>query len=119
METGELVSHGGRWRQNIETITWFLLQSGWMDGCWLIRVKQGKLRVRPLARKLIETRLQFSYCCDRVRLCLCGTAAANGPIVSPLDNMKQRWNDINIGKPKDSEKNLSQCHFVHHISHMD
>jgi hypothetical protein len=27
-----------------------------------------------------------------------------------------RWNDIDRGKPKDSEKNLSQCNFVHHKS---
>jgi hypothetical protein len=25
-----------------------------------------------------------------------------------------RWNDIYRGKQKDSEKNLSQCHFVYH-----
>jgi hypothetical protein len=28
-----------------------------------------------------------------------------------------RWNDIDRGKPKDSKKNLSQCHFVNHKSH--
>jgi hypothetical protein len=28
-----------------------------------------------------------------------------------------RWNDIDRGKPKDSEKNLSPCHFVHHKFH--
>jgi hypothetical protein len=26
---------------------------------------------------------------------------------------------IDRGKPKNSEKNMSQCHFVHHKSHMD
>jgi hypothetical protein len=30
-----------------------------------------------------------------------------------------RWNDTDRGKPKNSEKNLSQCHFVHHKLHMD
>jgi hypothetical protein len=29
------------------------------------------------------------------------------------------WNDIDRGKPKNSKKKLSQCHFVHHKSHMD
>jgi hypothetical protein len=28
-----------------------------------------------------------------------------------------QWNDIDRGKPKNSEKNPSQCHFVHHKSH--
>jgi hypothetical protein len=29
------------------------------------------------------------------------------------------WNEIDTEKPKYSEKNLFQCHFVHHKSHMD
>jgi hypothetical protein len=29
------------------------------------------------------------------------------------------WNETDRGKPKNSGKNLSQCHFVHHKSHMD
>jgi hypothetical protein len=28
--------------------------------------------------------------------------------------MYHPWNEIDRGKPKDSGKNLSQCHFVHH-----
>jgi hypothetical protein len=50
--------------------------------------------------------------------------ASNGPFVHPADdiyiwvNMDQRWNDIDRGKSKDSEKNLSDCHFVHQKSHM-
>jgi hypothetical protein len=34
-------------------------------------------------------------------------------------NMEQWWNDIGREKPKNSEKKLLQCHFVHHKSHMD
>jgi hypothetical protein len=29
------------------------------------------------------------------------------------------WNDMDRGKLKNSEKNLSQCHFVYHKSCMD
>jgi hypothetical protein len=30
-----------------------------------------------------------------------------------------RWNDIDRGDTKNSEKILPQCHFVHYNSHMD
>jgi hypothetical protein len=32
---------------------------------------------------------------------------------------ERRWNVIDRGKPKNSDKNLSQCHFDHQKSHMD
>jgi hypothetical protein len=32
--------------------------------------------------------------------------------------MEYRWNEINTENPKYPGKNLSQCHFVHHKSHM-
>jgi hypothetical protein len=33
--------------------------------------------------------------------------------------MEEWLNDVDRGKPKNSEKYLSQCHFDHHKSHMD
>jgi hypothetical protein len=33
--------------------------------------------------------------------------------------IEHRWNGTDRGKLKYSRKNLSQCHFVHHKSHMD
>jgi hypothetical protein len=33
-------------------------------------------------------------------------------------SMEHRWNDTDRGKPKFSATNLSQCHFVHHKSHL-
>jgi hypothetical protein len=42
-----------------------------------------------------------------------------GPLSIPKMDMEQRWNDTGRGKSKDSERNLSQSHFVHHKSHMD
>jgi len=32
---------------------------------------------------------------------------------------QQRWNVTDRGKEKNSEKTLSQCQYVHHISHID
>jgi hypothetical protein len=32
---------------------------------------------------------------------------------------KPEWNDTDREKPKNSGKNLSQCHFVNHKPHMD
>jgi hypothetical protein len=32
--------------------------------------------------------------------------------------MEHWWNVIGRGKPKYPDKNLSQCHFVHHKFHM-
>jgi hypothetical protein len=34
-------------------------------------------------------------------------------------SMEQWWNDIDRAKRKNSEKNLSQCHFVHYKFHVD
>jgi hypothetical protein len=33
--------------------------------------------------------------------------------------MEQQWYDTDKRKPKESEKSLSQCHFVLHKSHMN
>jgi hypothetical protein len=33
--------------------------------------------------------------------------------------MEQRWNDTDRGKLKDSEKNLSESHFIHEKSYMN
>jgi hypothetical protein len=35
------------------------------------------------------------------------------------DYGKRRWNDTDREKPKNSEKNLSQYHFVRYKSHVD
>jgi hypothetical protein len=34
------------------------------------------------------------------------------------ENGEPWWNDIDRGKSKNSERNLSQCHSVHHKSHI-
>jgi hypothetical protein len=33
--------------------------------------------------------------------------------------MEHRWDEIDREKPKYSEENLFQYHFIHHKSHMD
>jgi hypothetical protein len=60
------------------------------------------------------------YCCDGVRLCLVDLRLLRDPLSFP------RWYMNEYGatlkwywwrKPKNSEKNLSQCHFVHRKFH--
>jgi len=36
-----------------------------------------------------------------------------------MESVEHYWNETGRGKPKYSEKHLPQCHFFHHISHMD
>jgi hypothetical protein len=59
---------------------------------------------------------------DGVSLCL-WTATTNGPIVHSPDNIYEHgdpwWNYTDRRKVKIWQKNLSQCHFVHHKSHKD
>jgi hypothetical protein len=49
--------------------------------------------------------------------------ASNEPFVHLPDdtwvNMDQRRSDTDRGNPMDSERNLQQCHFVHHKFHME
>jgi hypothetical protein len=58
---------------------------------------------------------------DGVRLRL-WTSTTNGTIVHPqviYEYGEPWWDDIDGGKPKNSDKNLSQRHSVHHKSHID
>lgn len=54
--------------------------------------------------------------------CYCGTAAGSRPTAQRPDdtrvNTEQGWNGTDSGNPKNWEKDLSQCHFAHHKSHM-
>jgi hypothetical protein len=47
------------------------------------------------------------------------TYPSNNGSIKMKTSMEHWWNDTDRGKPKYREKNLSHCHCVHHISHMD
>jgi hypothetical protein len=66
-------------------------------------------------RKLI-----FVVYVDEARLCL-RTVATNRHIFHSSDDMSMEhwWNDTDREKPKNSEENLSMCHYVHYRPHMD
>jgi hypothetical protein len=47
---------------------------------------------------------------------------ARGLLFNPqviYEYVESRWNDTDRGEPKNPERNLSQCHAVHHKSQMD
>jgi hypothetical protein len=98
---------------------WLVMENSDWDSCILRKRKNLNL---PKAYKSWSPIFLFlCYCYNGMRLCLCGTVAINWSIVQPADdawmNMEQQWDDTDQGKPKDLEKNLSQCHFVRHKSH--
>jgi hypothetical protein len=49
-------------------------------------------------------------------------SASNGHVIPQMivyTSMEPWWNDVNMGNTKNSERNQSQCCFVHHKSHGD
>jgi hypothetical protein len=77
----------------------------------------------------IKTTPEIFICGEGPRSRCYGRTAALRLIVQHCDEddeflpffrvMEHRWNGIDRVKPKYSGENLSQCHFVHHKSHMD
>jgi hypothetical protein len=66
-------------------------------------------------------RLQFIWNdVDGARLG-CQLRSLAGPVFILLDDVSMEcyWSDTDRRNPKNSEKNLSQCHFVHHKSYTD
>ena len=50
---------------------------------------------------------------------LCSPVMKSDEVFLFFQLTEHRWNETDTGKPKYSGKNLSQCHFFHHKSHMD
>jgi hypothetical protein len=83
---------------------------------------------------LVKTVSTGSFYGEGLRSRCYGHTAALRLIVQPYDEdeeknyqfffsffqvMEHGWNEIDRGEPKYSGKNLSQCNFIHHKSHMD
>jgi hypothetical protein len=92
-----------------------------VQGTWMFHILQTGPNPEPTVTNLSDNRhitlgsililssyFAYFYYCDETRTQI-------GPLTRYV-SMKPRWNDNGRGIPKDSEKNLSQCHFVHHRS---
>jgi hypothetical protein len=96
---------------------------GFESNCHRILHQQHMFMYTPwLGNDSQWSRTTSTYSRSGVRPCLCGTATATGPIVHPSHDMSEYGTAVEWswqGKQKDSNRNLSQCHFVHHKFYMD
>jgi hypothetical protein len=56
-------------------------------------------------------KLLYCQCCGLLCLARCSSESSS---VKMKMSMEHWWNDTDWGRPKYWDKNLPQCHFVHH-----
>jgi hypothetical protein len=96
-----------RLRNSTIVRTFEALNHCWPGGGWSFHL-YCSCSIRLLQIVRVTPQKHYSNFCDEVRLCLCGTAAANGPIVHPQGdtrvNIEQQWNHIDRGNRRTRRK---------------
>jgi hypothetical protein len=109
---------GFHYKFNQQTIS-----KDWKHSRWQkvgTRNKRSGTTLRLLTSTLLNTNNLVFILVAQVGLCL-WTVTSSGPIVHSTDDIYECQVQVEWywqGKPKNSEKNLSQCHFVHPKSRM-